>query len=736
MDELFKLAADAAPLSNAPGGSGAQSTSVVVLQHAATTTNLSDALIHPSGIVILPNNKLVVASEGTGRVVALSAECTRVKQPAKIPTFIRPTALVHDGSSLFVADAGSHNVTRLSLKDLSPTNAPAGGPGAAAGQLQLPSGLALIDGILYVSDCNNHRIVQFHHRLLEAVGEPIGGEGSEDGKLRYPHGLAVLLAEHAPSDGAELLVADSQNHRVQAFTPSGAFLRSLGCYGQQAGQFDEPVGVATAHSALIVVERARVQVLAAADGTPLQLLPMAAGSPLGGIAISRHRAYVTQREPPAVHIFTLAHSPIASCTSDARDVSDAPLRQHAPPPEVAAANSLASLAVQPPAETDAAVAPHSPAPHSPVPARAESVAITLESPDLLSCLFEAMQLGAFLPAASVCSLWAQEAKAKAAELAVLRYTRALTGELHEGQPSAERVLRSPEELPRAPQAADGLRYPTHVAELPSGHLVVSESATSQLSVLSASGHTLRTIGERGGGPSDLYDPRGLLVHGNALFIADSHNKRLQQRPVRRGPASSSASADEVTADGEVGLATANSIGVGDEPDGLQRPDGLARHGDAIFVTDKGAHCLCCYDLATLKRRWTVGSKGADGGQLCDPGGVAVHEEGTHIEVVVAEVANHRLSVFTIEGVYARAIGRHGHAPGCFHQPSGVASARGRIIVAERRRVQILTRAGIPQQVLSPPGCGSLYGVCLAGAGRSLIVADYEARVLHELAIVK
>ena len=57
-------------------------------------------------------------------------------------------------------------------------------------------------------------------------------------------------------------------------------------------------------------------------------------------------------------------------------------------------------------------------------------------------------------------------------------------------------------------------------------------------------------------------------------------------------------------------------------------------------------------------------------------------------------------------------------------------SRGLVLVAERRRVQVLTPEGVPHQVLTPPGCGSLHGLCAHGA--RVLVADAEARLLHEL----
>ena len=64
-----------------------------------------------------------------------------------------------------------------------------------------------------------------------------GKEGSGDGMFKFPHGVAV-------SDGDEIVVADSNNHRVQVFDSNGTFLRSFGHKGVNAGEFNFPYGIA------------------------------------------------------------------------------------------------------------------------------------------------------------------------------------------------------------------------------------------------------------------------------------------------------------------------------------------------------------------------------------------------------------------------------------------------------------------------------------------------------------
>ena len=64
-----------------------------------------------------------------------------------------------------------------------------------------------------------------------------GKVGSGEGMFKFPHGVAA-------SDGDQIVVADSNNHRVQVFDSNGTFLRSFGRKGKNAGEFNFAVGLA------------------------------------------------------------------------------------------------------------------------------------------------------------------------------------------------------------------------------------------------------------------------------------------------------------------------------------------------------------------------------------------------------------------------------------------------------------------------------------------------------------
>ncbi len=84
----------------------------------------------------------------------------------------------------------------------------------------------------------------YEEKHIELVPDRVfGSSGSNEGQLNAVRDVAIA------ADGT-IYVADSQNHRVQVFSPDGAFLRSWGTYGTvdsgnaPGGTFNEPWGIA------------------------------------------------------------------------------------------------------------------------------------------------------------------------------------------------------------------------------------------------------------------------------------------------------------------------------------------------------------------------------------------------------------------------------------------------------------------------------------------------------------
>ena len=84
------------------------------------------------------------------------------------------------------------------------------------------------DGNIYVADTDNHRIQKFtpDGKFLMKWGI----EGSDDGEFDGPCGIAISLL-------GNVYVADTGNHRIQKFTPDGKFLMKWGTEGNGRGEF-------------------------------------------------------------------------------------------------------------------------------------------------------------------------------------------------------------------------------------------------------------------------------------------------------------------------------------------------------------------------------------------------------------------------------------------------------------------------------------------------------------------
>lgn len=101
------------------------------------------------------------------------------------------------------------------------------GQGRAPGQFSGPRGVAIgRDGAVYVVDMLNTRVQQFSRD--GAFVRQFGGLGRGDGQFQRersigPTGIAT------DSDGF-VYVADTWNHRIQKFTPEGAFVAKWGSY--------------------------------------------------------------------------------------------------------------------------------------------------------------------------------------------------------------------------------------------------------------------------------------------------------------------------------------------------------------------------------------------------------------------------------------------------------------------------------------------------------------------------
>ena len=118
----------------------------------------------------------------------------------------------------------------------------AGAFGTASNQFRFPTRLFLTDSLVFVLDRQNNRISVWNRNTLAHV-RTYGSGGSGAGQFAAPYGLGK------DPNANRFAVADSANHRIQVFTfdpdtGAVAFERQFGSYGTGNGAFNNPRDVA------------------------------------------------------------------------------------------------------------------------------------------------------------------------------------------------------------------------------------------------------------------------------------------------------------------------------------------------------------------------------------------------------------------------------------------------------------------------------------------------------------
>lgn len=136
-----------------------------------------------------------------------------------------------------------------------------GGGGGTPGLFAEPYGMGKDPAAdrFAVADTENDRVQVFTFDPgtgAIAFEQQFGSYGSADGQMKRPHDVAI-------GSLGWFYVADTENHRVQVFDETGAFLFAFGTYGTVSGQFKSPYGIALDDDGIVYVadmDNNRVQV--------------------------------------------------------------------------------------------------------------------------------------------------------------------------------------------------------------------------------------------------------------------------------------------------------------------------------------------------------------------------------------------------------------------------------------------------------------------------------------------
>jgi DNA-binding beta-propeller fold protein YncE len=200
------------------------------------------SLIFPRGVAVAADGTVVVTDSENNRIDLFTPAGVFVRsvKPASGPALFRPyqTAPAVDGS-FWVADSGNNRVVHL------------GATGAVIGTfndngaMAAPRGIALgANGSVYVANATSSTVVRFSPDGTKLA--TLATVGSGPTQVKSPHGLRIA--------GERLFVADAGNDRVVVLgtgvqgdppgPPGGQPIGTFGTTGNNAGQFDDPRGVA------------------------------------------------------------------------------------------------------------------------------------------------------------------------------------------------------------------------------------------------------------------------------------------------------------------------------------------------------------------------------------------------------------------------------------------------------------------------------------------------------------
>jgi len=207
-------------------------------------------------------------------------------------------AIDHDHDRILIADNGNDRVQSWSLSEQSFLSC-IGRRGSRDLKFYEPQAIAIDKHHrrIIIVDSNNNRLVFLSSIDLSLLFK-IGKRGSRPGEFHCPSGIAV------DDDRHRIIVVDCFNNRVQVLSSiDGSFLLEFGSKGNQPGQFNFPDGVCIANQGRIIVadtNNRRLQSFTH-EGHHISSFDCGRGRPFG-VAFDEHRGLIAFTAGHRVHV--------------------------------------------------------------------------------------------------------------------------------------------------------------------------------------------------------------------------------------------------------------------------------------------------------------------------------------------------------------------------------------------------------------------------------------------------
>lgn len=263
----------------------------------------------PAWLAVRPTGELVVSSVfahevqmcsprgGPALVLTQGAGKSRLDNPQGV-------AINAEGTEMWVANGGLDAVVKYTIDPNKGMYSATATEQTHIPSLKMPQGLAVEQNVLFVASSGNNHIAVLDATRLSLLYS-FGQRTIEGGPLlQRPTDLAIY---HGGGRGSsQVYVVDCGNSRLVVFSTDGDFIKTIGKFGTEPGQFHEPLGISIREEKVFVCEGigARLQVLTP-DGVPLLVLPSPTGGRLVGCCWHEARLYVSEVEAHRLHMFRI-----------------------------------------------------------------------------------------------------------------------------------------------------------------------------------------------------------------------------------------------------------------------------------------------------------------------------------------------------------------------------------------------------------------------------------------------